>query len=79
MHEFVSFRNRKQAVGAIYLFPHETYHEQNRKFYEREVFRYANNCVVDVKHFVKPCAVMHMTEYRQGRPKGGQSVVSWYI
>ncbi|KAL8615959.1 hypothetical protein ACOMHN_034635 [Nucella lapillus] len=54
----------------MYLRPHETYHEPNRKFFHNELFRYPQYETYPLEQVAGKCVVMDLNTYCKGKPKG---------
>ncbi|XP_076465119.1 uncharacterized protein LOC143296954 isoform X2 [Babylonia areolata] len=67
---FKNSKGERFAAGFMYLRPHETYHEPNRKFFHNELFRYPQYETYPLEQIAGKCVVMDLNTYCKGKPKG---------
>ena len=60
----------RMLYGYYYLRPEETFHEPNRRFFEKEVFRWSVGEEFALHEVLGRCAVLDILSYAKGRPRG---------
>ncbi|XP_075148339.1 protein polybromo [Haematobia irritans] len=61
--------NIKMMFGTIFLSPHETYHVQTRKFFEKEVFKSNVSQNIPMERVMGKCYVMHIKDFIKAQPE----------
>uniref|UniRef100_A0A1I8PEL3 Protein polybromo-1 n=1 Tax=Stomoxys calcitrans TaxID=35570 RepID=A0A1I8PEL3_STOCA len=61
--------NIKMMLGSVFLSPHETYHVQTRKFFEKEVFKSNVSQNIPMERVMGKCYVMHIKDYIKAQPE----------
>ncbi|XP_005177916.2 protein polybromo-1 [Musca domestica] len=61
--------DKKMMYGSVFLSPHETYHVQTRKFFEKEVFKSSVSQNIPMERVQGKCYVMHIKDYIKAKPE----------